>query len=171
MVIHKQHSVEIWLFNAQSRVLEYWILENNEKATLNISIPCFHSSTRNSTLLLHHTERVAVRNEVYQSKFLKTNIDEEYVYRCKKIIPVWSVKRQQHRSVKQCPGRKPVHAVIIWFCIGLFCLYRQQKVSQEFIRLINQTLIWWLTICLQAERPWFWFQQGLIFSIWAWLEV
>ena len=72
-MIHKQHSVEIWLFNAQSRVLQadWLILENNEKATLNISFPYFHSSTRNSTLLLHHTESVAECNEVYQSKFLK----------------------------------------------------------------------------------------------------
>ena len=71
------------MFNAQSRVLraDWLILENNEKVTLNINIPYIHSSTRNSTLLLHHTERVAESNEVYQSKFLKINIDEEYVDR------------------------------------------------------------------------------------------
>ena len=43
-MIHNTHSVARWLFNTQSRVLQadWLILENNEKATFNINMPCIY---------------------------------------------------------------------------------------------------------------------------------
>ena len=54
-MMHVQHSVNSdWLFNTQSRVLQadWFILEINEKATLNINMPYWHPLTNSSMILM-----------------------------------------------------------------------------------------------------------------------